>query len=349
MMKVKKNSQDFPPTLRVEKRMSNWLVAVLLTGLVMSEPLVARQETVYMAVLNSRKHRIGALDNPAVGLFVSTDAGASWQHKGWTGYIRTFYTEAGSNGTIWSACGNGVLRSTDDGKTWRITTGGDVTEVLKVKASPSSPKTVYAATAYGVFKSTDLGTTWQQRNKGFGKPFVADLLIDRSNEKRVFAATEEGVFISSNGGDQWRVAGLKGKGIRFIAQDPGNTARFLVGTEENGINISEDGGKTWYPSNTGLRHLTVYVIAMDPLAPAKIYLGTHGGGVYRSDDGGRSWRQKSEGLQNPDVHALSVIPSRSNTILAGTLNGGLYRSVDGGETWQFNSQEEAQVWGLSVR
>src|SRR3989304_6042946 len=207
MMKVKKNSQEYPLILRMEKRMSSWLVAVLLTGLVMSEALVARQETVYMAVLNSRKHRIGALDNPTVGLFVSIDAGASWQHKGWTGYIRTFYTEAGSNGTIWSACGNGVLRSTDNGKTWRITTGGDVTEVLKVKVSPSNPKTVYAATAYGVFKSTDLGETWQQKNQGFGKPFVADLLIDRSKTKRVFAATEEGVFLSSDGGDQCGVGG----------------------------------------------------------------------------------------------------------------------------------------------
>ena len=329
--------------------MRRWLAAALLTGLVSSEPLVARQETVYMAVLNSRKHRIGALDNPTVGLFVSTDAGDTWQHRGWTGYIRTFYTEAGSNGTIWSACGNGVLRSMDNGKTWRITTGGDVTEVLKVKVSSSNPNTVYAATAYGVFKSTDLGETWKEKNRGFGKPFVADLLIDPSNAERVVAATEEGVFISSNGGDQWRVAGLKGKGIRFIVQDPKTIARFFVGTEEDGINISEDGGKTWHPSNTGLRHLTVYVVAIDPSAPAKIYLGTHGGGVYRSDDGGKLWTQKSEGLQNLDVHALSVIPSKSGVILAGTLNGGLYRSVDGGETWQFNSQEEAQVWGLSVR
>lgn len=331
------------------KRLRSWLTAILLTGLLYSDLLVAQQETVYMAVLNSRKHRIGALDNPTVGLFVSTDAGATWQHRGWTGYIRTFYSEAGSDGTIWSACGNGVLRSTDQGKTWRITTGGDVTEVLKVKVSPSNPKTVYAATAYGAFKSTDLGATWDQKNKGFGKPFVADLLIDRSDAKRVFAATEEGVFISSSGGDQWQVTGLRGKGIRFLAQDPKNAARLIVGTEEDGVNISDDRGKTWRPSNSGLRHLTAYVVAIDPTIPARIYIGTHGGGVYRSDDGGKSWTQKSHGLQNLDIHALIVIPSKPYIILAGTLNGGLYRSVDGGETWQFNSQEEAQVWGLSVR
>ena len=115
-----------------------------------------------MSVLNSRKHRLGALDNPTVGLFISTDAGATWQHKGWTGYIRTFYTEAGSDGALWSACGNGVLRSSDNGVKWRITTGWEVTEVLKVKVDPSKPSVVYAATAYGVFKTEDSGETWKR-------------------------------------------------------------------------------------------------------------------------------------------------------------------------------------------
>lgn len=326
-----------------------WLLGFLLLGLMGSEYLWAQQETVYMAILNSRKHRLGALDNPTVGLFISTDAGATWQHRGWTGYIRTFYTEAGIDGTIWSGCGNGVFRSTDGGKTWRITTGSEVTEVLRVKVSPSDPKTVFAATAYGVFKSTDRGNTWHQKNQGFGKPFVGDLLIDRSNSERIFAATEDGIFLSSNGGNRWGVGGLEGKGIRFLVQDPKNAAKLFAGTEEDGFNRSEDGGRTWRASNTGLNHLTVYVIAIDPSNSSRIYLGTHGGGVYRSDDGGTTWAHSGKGLQNPDVHSLVVIPSNPVIVLAGTLNGGLYRSTDAGETWQFNSQEEAQVWGLSVR
>ena len=54
------------------------------------ESLQARQDTLYMSVLNSRKHRLGALDNPTVGLFVSTDVGTTWLHRGWRGYIRIF-------------------------------------------------------------------------------------------------------------------------------------------------------------------------------------------------------------------------------------------------------------------
>jgi photosystem II stability/assembly factor-like uncharacterized protein len=71
--------------------------------------------------------------------------------------------------------------------------------------------------------------------------------------------------------------------------------------------------------------------------------------VFVSRDGGTTWRQSNRGLQNLDVHALVVLPSDTSVVLAGTLNGGLYRSGDGGATWLFNSQEDSQVYGLSVR
>ena len=69
------------------------------------------------------------------GFLASTDQGQTWERRGWRDYNRTFYCEQGSDGTIWCACGNGVLRSTDGGYSWRTTTGWEVTEVLKVKAA----------------------------------------------------------------------------------------------------------------------------------------------------------------------------------------------------------------------
>lgn len=314
-----------------------------------TEPLRARQDTLYMSVLNSRKHRIGALDNPTVGLFISTDAGVTWHHRGWRGYIRTFYTEAGSDGKVWSACGNGVLRSTDEGATWRITTSWEITEVLKVRVDPTDPSVVYAATAYGVFRTGDSGETWQEKNTGFRKPFVSDIVLDRSNNTRLLAASEDGVYLSTNAGKRWHLAGLSGKGVRTIVQHPNNKGILFAGTEDDGVFVSTDAGKAWKPSNNGLKDLTVYAIACDRSNPDVLYVGTHGGGVYRSTDSGRSWQQKIKGLDNLVVHSLVVSPSNSSVLFAGTLNGGLFRSTDGGEHWNFNSQEEAQVWGLWAR
>ena len=321
------------------------MIAMLLAS---PGPVHAGEEVLYMSVLSSHKHRIGAGDNPLVGLFISTDRGATWEHKGWREYIRTFYVEAGSDGTLWSACGNGVLRSTDTGTTWVVTTGWNVTEVLKVKADARNPDVVYAATAYGVIKSTDRGTLWEKKVNGFHWKFTSDLCIDRQKSGRVLAATEEGVYRTTNGGEGWSRSGLEGKSVRVIVQDPRDARTFWAGTEEDGVFRTTDSGSSWSQRSSGLNHRTVYAIAIDPSSEGTMYLGTHGGGVYRSKSGGRQWEQQSEGLKTLDVHSLVILPSSPRIVFAGTLNGGLYRSIDGGTSWLFSSQDEAQVWGLSV-
>ncbi|MFH0991691.1 MAG: hypothetical protein V1799_16920 [bacterium] len=311
--------------------------------------LSAQQETIYMSVLASRKHRIGAQDNPTVGLFVSTDQGLTWCHRNWTTYIRTFYTEAGNDGTLWSGCNNGVFRSTDQGASWRITTGWQVTEVLKVKADPQHPSIVYAATAYGILKSTDAGETWKEKNNGFQSTFTPDVVVDKSSSRNVLAATEEGIYRSTNGGDRWQRATLAGTGIRVIVQDPIRAHVFWAGTEDYGLVQSVDAGKTWKPAGKELSGFTIYTIAVDPKNSQRIFVGTFGKGVYRSLDGGETWQSMNGGLSNLVVHSLAILPSNPSIVFTGTLNGGLFRSTDGGTSWKYNSQDEGQVWGLFVR
>jgi len=320
------------------------LVLALLGGVA-----PAQNETIYMAVLATIGPRYDADGEPRAGLFVSTDRGESWQLRGWRDYIRTFYTEEGSDGVIWSACGNGVLRSTDRGATWRVTTGWEVTEVLKVKAAEGDPSVVFASTAYGLFRSIDGGETWEKKANGMRRPYSGDVCVDRTDWRRVLAATEEGVYQSDDGGDSWTAVGLAGKGVRVVVQDPHDPGRFWLGTEEDGVFLSTDGGKTWEQRSEGLGDMTVYTIALHPEDENLVYAGTFGGGVYMSKDGGTRWEERSEGLTDPQVHALIVIPSDPRMLFAGTLNDGLFRSTDGGETWHYVIQKSSQVWGLSVR
>ena len=333
--------------MRRHARRAWWSAAAFLIA---AQPAaMAQSDTLYMSILNSRKHRLGSTENPVVGLFVSTDGGTTWGHQGWREYIRVFYSEAGNDGTIWSGCGNGVLRSTDQGRQWRITTDWRVTEVLKVKTDPRRPSRVFAATAYGIIRSTDLGETWQKAGEPLAGRFTSDVCIDRTNGDRVLAASEHGIYRSADGGRMWTLAGAKESGIRVIVQHLSLPRVFFAGTEERGIVFSRDGGRTWRYSNTGLNHRTVYSIAVDPADSQRIFAGTHGGGVYRSDDGGKSWRQMAKGLTNPVVHALVVSRGNPGVVFAGTLNGGLYRSTDRGNTWTWTGQEDAQVWGLSLK
>jgi photosystem II stability/assembly factor-like uncharacterized protein len=310
---------------------------------------LAQRETIHMAVLSSFHPRDKGDDTPAAGLFVSSDQGHTWQHSGWRDYIRNFYSEEGSDGTIWSACGNGVLRSTDAGKTWRITTDWKVTEVLKVKAAETEPSVVFASTAYGIFRSTDKGASWEKKVLGMRRAYSGDVCIDRTNPRHILAATEEGVYLSENGGEYWIAADVAVKGVRVIVQDPHDAKRFWLGTEEDGVFCSRDGGQQWEQRSTGLDCKTVYTIAVHPKKQAWLYAGTYGGGVYLSTDGGAHWKKRSRGLTDLQVHAIAVLLSDPRVVLAGTLNKGLFRSADAGETWQFNSHDDSQVWGLSVR
>jgi photosystem II stability/assembly factor-like uncharacterized protein len=325
------------------------LSIILALLIILLHILDAQGERVYMAVLSSFHPRVKSDTMPAAGLFVSTDKGITWEHLGWREYIRTFYSEEGSDATIWSACGNGVLRSIDSGKTWRVTTNWEVAEALKVKVAETNPSIVFASTAYGIFRSTDKGGSWEKKVNGLLRTFSADICIDRTNERHIVAATEEGVYVSENCGDNWTAARLVGKGVRVVIQDPHDARRFWLGTEEGGVFFSADGGRQWEQRSAGLEHRTVYTIAVDPQRQDWIYVGTYGAGVYLSTDGGGRWEQRSRGLTDLQVHSIVVLPSDRRVVLAGTLNKGLFRSTDGGETWKLNSHDDSQVWGLSVR
>ena len=309
----------------------------------------AQRETVYMTVLSSFRAVQNPNADPASGLFVSTDRGSTWQHRGWREYVRTFFSEEGSDGTIWSACGNGVLRSTDNGRRWRVTTGWEVTEVLKVKVAETDPSLVFASTAYGIFRTTDRGETWEKKTRGMRRAFSGDVCIDRADPHRILAATEEGIYLSEDRGDQWAETGLAGKGVRVVLQDPRDAKRFWLGTEEDGVYCSSDGGRHWERRSEGLDCSAVYAIALHPQNHNRIYAGTFGGGVFQSTDGGGRWEERSRGLTDCQVHALVVLPSDPRVLLAGTLNRGLFRSTDSGDTWVHVTHDSSQVWGLSVR
>ena len=100
---------------------------------------MCQRESICMAVLSSLRTSPNPSEDPRPGLFINTDRGLRWQHSGWRESIRTFYSEEGNDGTIWSACGNGVLRSTDNGAHWKVTTGWERIDESPSPLAPGGP------------------------------------------------------------------------------------------------------------------------------------------------------------------------------------------------------------------
>ena len=117
---------------------------------------------------------------------------------------------------------------------------------------------------------------------------------------------------------------------------------------KGGVVVSDDGGRSWHVSNSGMLQAACTHIILDPSSPAGkrvLYVAAMGQGVYKSVDSGATWILKRNGLPGPDPLAwrLALTPSgalyvvivhRSEKPAYGTPDdGGLYRSTDGGETW----------------
>lgn len=325
--------------------------SIFIFSVILFSQLQAQESTIYVSVLASRLFVVGAANSQTGIYYQRPSDDTTWQYLG-TKNIRAFglavHTPARGQ-LVYIASGNGAWRTLDGGKSWKITTGWEITEVLAVCIDPKDEKTVYLATAYGIYKTRDGGTTWQQVNRGLIDPFSNSVIVDHAQSNVVYCATEGGVFSSSDGAQNWQRLGLKVTNIRVIAQHPRDPQVLVAGTENNGIYISRDRGKIWTKSDVGVDHNNFYAIVFDPNQPETIYAGGHVSGVYKSANGGKSWVSYREGLTNLSIHSLAVDPTNSNRVYAGTIWGGIFRSENGGVTWRKAGLSGAQVWTISMQ
>ena len=139
---------------------------------------------------------------------------------------------------------------------------------------------------------------------------------------------------------------LQGMKINTLVSNPQQPEKVFAGTQNNGILVSADFGKTW--KSLGLENITVKSIAIRPDDPNMIYAGGKPVSLYVSADHGESW-EEFEGLRkarrwwwfspaeppdwSPYVMALTISPTNPDVVFAGIELGGVLRSEDGGRTW----------------
>jgi photosystem II stability/assembly factor-like uncharacterized protein len=140
--------------------------------------------------------------------------------------------------------------------------------------------------------------------------------------------------------------GLDGRGARCLALDPEDPYTLYVGTSDEGIFKSEDGGGSW-EKLSGVEHPRVTAVAVSA-ADGAVYAGTEPSALFVSRDGGASWRELA-GMRNlpsaptwsfpprpwtSHVRAIALSYTDPNLLVVGIELGGVLRSTDGGETWQ---------------
>ncbi|MBC8346388.1 MAG: T9SS type A sorting domain-containing protein [Candidatus Marinimicrobia bacterium] len=138
---------------------------------------------------------------------------------------------------------------------------------------------------HGLYKSTDSGATWK---KVSDPGAVISIAMDPSNSNNIYIATgsadkKSTIYLSKDGGQTFQEVrtGITSTRMSKIFINPENPNHLLLGTMDQGLFSSTNGGMTW-ESVPGPYYLRINDIYFSPIT-GMIYLGTNGMGVWGGD------------------------------------------------------------------
>jgi photosystem II stability/assembly factor-like uncharacterized protein len=239
------------------------------------------------------------------------------------------------------AAGNGLHRSTDGGKTWRILTSWTTEEILCVVPDPVDPSVLYVGTPLGVFKSSDDGSTWVRKTNGFRKRFIQRIIMDSRDRRTLYAASEDDLYKSTDAGERWFAMGTGTPYPLAVIQNPGKASEFLAGFEDGGIRFTVDDGKTWKAS-AGLAKSSVYTLRSSADGKDLYAAGWHTG-LWRSEDGGATWNQVWSDPSFEAIYSILVDVADPSHLFVGSVGAGVFESKDRGVVWKHIGLSGGQV------
>ncbi|GAC1584975.1 MAG: hypothetical protein NVS3B19_01810 [Ginsengibacter sp.] len=265
--------------------------------------------------------------------------------------------------------GEGIYKSIDGGKSWRLMGLKKTRNIHRVIIDPTNPNIVYAGAIgnpysehsdRGVFKTIDGGETWTRMLYTNDTSGVADMIMDPKNPNKLIVAMWQhrrtpysfksggigsGLYITYDGGKTWKKegkedglpAGELGRiGIAIAPSEPSRVYAMVEATK-NGLYKSDDGGIKWSLVNSDPNFVTTRSfyfqgIRVDSKNENRLY------SLYQpiavSEDAGRSFKiiAPLDSL-HADHHAIWIHPENPSFIIEGG-DGGLSISHDRGRTWR---------------
>jgi photosystem II stability/assembly factor-like uncharacterized protein len=282
------------------------------------------------------------------GLFVRNGADTNWTRLNRSN-MYTYglgYFERGAVSRYYIAAGNGVHRSTDGGKHWRILTSWRTREILSVVPDPQDSAVVYAATPEWIYKTTDDGLSWVPKKNGLRHWFVLKLIMDDRRRNVLYAAGEDDLYRTSDGGEQWLPLGTGASQIQAVYQKSVRGDLLLCAPEDSGVLVSTDGGGRWR-RGAGLESATLYALTGSP-GGEELFAAGWETGIWHSTDAGAHWSRLSTEPAVEAIFTLCVDPRNSEHLLAGTDGQGIYESFDRGRTWRRGGMMGAKVKDIAL-
>jgi photosystem II stability/assembly factor-like uncharacterized protein len=243
-------------------------------------------------------------DNPARGVYKTTDGGKSWRKVLAGANLSTgcgmIAMAAAEPKTIYASMwdfrrqawtfrsggtGSGLFKSTDAGEHWTEFTPANAKSFpekpygrIALQVSPSKPQIVYAmieSKSSALFRSNDGGRNWERLDASqymVWRPFYfGNLIVDPKDENKVFKV-DLNLLLSTDGGKSFSaVSGSAHGDFHDVWIDPGNTNLILAG-DDGGLWRSMDGGTRW-EHIVNLPVSQFYHVSVDMAEPYRVYGG----------------------------------------------------------------------------
>ena len=180
-----------------------------------------------------------------------------------------------------SAC-SGIYKSDNAGALFRkiqgIPTEARRTRVLR--QDPQNRLVVYAGTTEGLYKTENAGRTFRLLTAS--DVIVNDVFVDPANSNHVILATDRGgVLVSQDAGETFIPSnlGVSERKIEALLVDNLHPQRLYAGVVNDklygGVFISDDSGKSWAQTGSGLDGRDVYSLAQT--SDGEVVAGTNDG------------------------------------------------------------------------
>jgi len=292
------------------------------------------------ALAQSPTHPKTWLAASLTGVYRSTNEGVHWEritpakHADLKNFASVAFDPRDDN-TIYAGADRLPWKTTDGGKNWSPVSKGmiDDSDVMSIIVDPANPARVHAAAGSGIYRSTNAARQWT-KYKSISFVFRRTQFIhqDPQHPQTLYAGTTSGLWKTTSETGQWKRLTPVDWVINAMVIDPKNSQRVIIGTEREGVQISEDGGATFASANVGFHHQHILDVAMDRERPERelVVLTFDTNTFLATKDGGNTWAPLGPGLKRTDMKHVYASPIG----WLATLNqGGLMKYVETSAKW----------------
>jgi PKD repeat protein len=285
-------------------------------------------------------------DSEGMGVFKTTDGGASWLMSNSGMGNRTvgrMIQDPNNAEIILAGTDGGIFKSSDLGETWSFVQGGNVKDIL---FKPDDSNVVYAINGSNFLKSTNNGDSFISSTINAPGGSRGAIAVTPANPEYIYALLASGSVYgstsrSTDGGQTWTVmsdspnifdyscggTGNNGQGWydMDIAVDPNDENFVYVG----GVNswTSANGGSNWsinthWYGDCGVPgvHADMHVYEINPLNN-RLYNGNDGG-IHYTDNQGEDWTQISSGLAISQIYKIGSSTTVKDLVINGYQDNG---------------------------